>query len=275
MRNTFVSSIRWVAASLVVALFGSAVSAQTVYSDNFQSYSTGAPPVAFTSTYTFVANNVVNGLNPSQVYSLTRDISADLGGSQTQHPAIGTSANTGHPGFFDHTFGDARGLFMAVNGGVASSIYRTASTFAVTPNTDYVFSMWMNSWTNAGLPTFGRVDVQLLGDVSNLTGNFLDAPPVGAYITWNSQPTWTLRTFAFNSGNNSSFTLDILDVITDVDGNDFSIDDISISAVPEPAAVALSGLGIAGVGAAVYSRVRARQRRRMLAKKHAAEAIKA
>ncbi len=264
MRKSFMSSLRWAAASLALVFAGS-VNAQTVYSDNFQSYNPLVQPVAFTSTYTFVANNVINGMNPSNVYSVTSNLATDLGGGQTQHPAIGAQGTTSNPGFFDHTFGNAEGLYLAINGGAASSVYR-ANGIAVTPNTDYVFSVWLNSWTNAGAPTFGRLEVQLLGDVSNITGNFVDAPAVGGYNTWGQA--WTLATFAFNSGNNTTFDLDMLNVNTDIDGNDYSIDDISISAfaVPEPASIALAGLGAVGLGAAVWSKVQ-KNRRRKLAKK--------
>ncbi len=267
MRKSFMSSLRWAAASLAL-VFAGAVQAQTVYSDNFQSYNPLVQPAAFTSTYTFVANNVINGMSPANVFSVTSDLSADLGSGQTQHPAIGTSANTGHPGFFDHTFGNANGLYLAVNGGAASSIYR-ANGIAVTPNTDYVFSIWLNSWTNAGDPTFGRLEVQLLGNNSNITGNFVDAPVVGLYPTWGLN--WTLATFAFNSGSNTTFDLDLLNVNTSADGNDYSIDDISISAfaVPEPASIALGSLGAVGLGAAVVSKVRNSRRRKLASKKQA------
>jgi hypothetical protein len=261
MRKSIMSSLRWAGAALAL-VFAGAVQAQTVYSDNFQSYNPTVQPAAFSSTYTFVANNVINGMNPANVYSVTSDLSANLGSGQTQHPTIGANGTTGNPGFFDHTFGNASGLYLAINGGAASSVYR-ANSIAVTPNTDYVFSVWLNSWTNAGNPTFGRIEVQFLGNASNVTGQFVNAPPVGGYNTWGQA--WTLATVNFNSGTNTTIDLNLINAETAADGNDYSIDDISLSVlatVPEPASIALAGLGFVGLSAAVVSKVNSRRRRK-------------
>lgn len=264
------SSFRWVAAGLAIAFLGSSVNAQTVYLDNFQA------AVPFTSSYTQVSNLLVNGMSPAGVYSVTPNLARDLGGGQTQHPAIG-SAPPGH-NFFDHTFNDASGLYLAINGDAATSVY-TSNSFSVDPNTDYVFSVWLNSWTYAGLPTFGRLDVRLQGNNTNLGSiGFADAPATTSdYNTWGAASLWTNVTIAFNSGNNTSLTLDLLNVNTAIDGNDYSIDDISIAAVviPEPGVIALGSIGAAGFGAAIYSKVRARRRRKMLAQQKKLEAAKA
>ncbi|HQR06982.1 MAG TPA: hypothetical protein PLN21_09180 [Gemmatales bacterium] len=268
------SSFRWVAAGLAIAFGVSSVSAQTVYSDNFQ-YGTPNGPIPFTSTYTQVNNGLVNGMSPAGVFSVTSDLARDLGAGQTQHPAIG-AAPPGH-NFFDHTFNNSEGLYLAVNGNTATSIY-TSNSFAVQPNTDYVFSVWLNSWTYAGLPTFGRLDVRLTGDVSGLGSiGFADAPMTTSdYNSWGAANLWTQVAISFNSGNNTSLTLDLFNVNTEVDGNDYSVDDISITAaVPEPGVIALGSIGAAGFGAAIYSKIRARRRRKMLAQQKKMEAAKA
>ena len=275
MRTSFVSSLRLVAAGLAMAFGVSTASAQTVYSDNFQYGSPNNPP-PFTTTYTQVNNALVNGMSPAGVFSITPDLARDLGAGQTQHPALG-AAPPGH-NFYDHTFNDASGLYLAVNGNTATSIYGSNS-FAVQPNTDYVFSVWLNSWTYAGLPTFGLLDVRLQGNNSNLGSIGLAQAPATTsdYNTWGAANLWTKVTLAFNSGNNTSLSLDLVNVNTAIDGNDYSVDDIDISVVsiPEPGVIALGSIGAAGFGAAIYSKIRARRRRKMLAQQKKLEAAKA
>ena len=278
MRKSFMSSLRWIAGALALVAGANVANAQIVYSQNFQGESTTTAPVSWTSTYNFVSNTVGNGMNPSQTYSITNNLArnnGDFNNPVTQHPNIQSSEpnifGQGNP-FFDHTFGDNSGLYLALNGGAATSVYRTVNTFGVVANTDYVFSIWMTSWTNAA-NNFGQLDVQLIGDVSTLASNFVTAPDPGGPSGWGQ--VWVQRTFAFNSGNNTSFTLDLVNVNTDVNGNDFSVDDISIfaAAVPEPTSIALGSLGAIGLGSAVFAKVRASRRRRVLAKQNT-EAVK-
>jgi hypothetical protein len=269
-------SMRWVIATLALVSFAGSIHAQVAYSDNFQYPFPNNPP-PFSTTYTQVNNGTINGMQPAGTFSITSDLARDLTGGptfQTQHAAL-----TGDPNqhrFFDHTFGTAQGLYMAINGDAATLIYGKTG-IAVTPNTDYVFSVFMNSWTFAGTPTFGRVRVNLGGN-NTVIGDigFADAPATTSdYNTWGNVALWTERTIAFNSGNNTLIDLNIFNVNTEIDGNDYSIDDISIAAVPEPTAVALGGLGALGIGTAVYTKIQARRRRKLLAKKHAEEAKKA
>lgn len=273
MRTTHLSSLRIAAIALALGLCVNGIQAQTVYSDNFQyGNPNGAPP--FSSSYTQVSNNLINGMEPAGTFSITPDLARDLGSGQTQHPALNGSP-TAHR-FFDHTFGNAEGLYLAINADAATNIYGVTG-IAVATNTDYVFSVWMNSWTFAGQPTFGRVRVNLAGNNSAIGDiGFADAPPTTSdYETWGNVNNWTQRLLTFNSGNNTSIDLSIFNEITLLDGNDYSIDDISIfAAVPEPTAFALGSLGAAGIGALVASKVRHNRRRKMLAKQRKEEALK-
>lgn len=262
MRNPL-SYLRGSVAVLALSLSFSMAQAQTVFSDNFQYGAPNNPP-PFTSTYVQVSNNLVDGMQNAGTYSITPDLARSLNAfNQTQHPALDGSPSAHR--FFDHTFGTAEGLYLALNGDTATNIYGVTS-IAVTPNTAYVFSVWMNTWTFAGDPTFGRIRVNIGGNNSAIGDiGFANSPPTTSdYNTWGNVANWTQTTMAFNSGNNTLIDLTIFNVNTDANGNDYSIDDISIfTAVPEPTAFALSGLGLAGIGTAVYSKIRARRLRRL------------
>jgi hypothetical protein len=255
--TTLLRTHRFLSACLVLLSCGIA-SAQTVYSDNFQ-YANPNGPVPFITTYTQVANNLINGMTPAGVFSITPNLAANLDGlGSTQHPAIAAADQPGGHNFYDHTFGNASGLYMAVNGGATTTVYGV-NGIAVTPGTDYNFSVFLNSWTSAGNPTFGRLEVF----VNGVSIGFVDAPPVGPYSEWGIP--WTERILAFNSGASTSIDLAVVNTIDSADGNDFSIDDISIFAVPEPSVIAFSGLAMAGAVGYGYRRLKTRRIRRRVA----------
>lgn len=265
MRTSFMSSSRWALAAFLLTALSSSASAQTIFFDNFQ-YANPNGALPFTTTYGHIVNTVPNGLAPLGSFMISNDIAADLGGGIAAHEIIPVAGN-GNPNFFDHTFGNAEGLYMAVNASGATNIYGR-SGIAVTPNQEYRFSVWLNSWTNLD-GFFGQLDVQITGNNTGLlaANPALVAPTVGDYPAWGQN--WTERTFVFNVGDNTSISFEMINLFTNALGNDYQIDDISIVAVPEPSAIALSGLGIAAVGAAVYNRVQARRRRKLRAKQKA------
>ncbi len=228
--------------------------AQIVYSDNFQ-YGNPNGALPFSTSYAHVANNLINGMLPASVFSITPDLAADLGGGQTQHPNINSTDHN----FFDHTFQNAEGLYMAVNGGNPGNIYNIA-TIAVTPQTDYTFSIFLNSWSNGGNPTFGQVEVF----INKVSIGIVTAPAVGEYPTWGLASNWTERTLSFNSGDEALIELELRNVLSDADGNDYSIDDISIFvSIPEPSVIPLAAIGILGGAGYGYRRFQARKARRM------------
>jgi hypothetical protein len=259
------SSTRWAIAALLLTSLASSASAQTVFFDNFQ-YANPNGPLPFTTSYAHIPNTVPNGLAPLGSFMIASNIAADLGGGVAAHEIIPV-AGGGNPDFFDHTFGNANGLYMAVNASGASNIYGR-SGIAVVPNQEYRFSVWLNSWTNLD-GVFGQLDVQITGDNTGLlaANPTLNAPAVGDYPAWGQN--WTEASFVFNVGNNNFISFEIFNVLTNALGNDYQLDDISIVAIPEPSVIALSGLGFTALGAAVYNRIQARKRRKLRAKQQA------
>ncbi len=115
----------------------------------------------------------------------------------------------------DHTTGN--GKFMIINGHPGSGKVIWRQTIEdIQPNTNYYFNAWgmnVNPKTPARLQF--RVNGKATGTVADLRG-----VPVGQWVKFYSNPFW-------NSGDATSATLEIINLETIRDGNDFGLDDIS------------------------------------------------
>ncbi len=148
---------------------------------------------AFTSDYTFS-----NNLQPEGRYSVVAD------------------ASTTHPSFdgFDHT-NPPTGQFMVVNGAGTPGVDVWCQTVPVTPNTDYAFSTWVSS-VAPGSPASLQFSIN---------GTPLSVP----FTAPNTVNTWVQFFATWNSGNNTTATICILNQNTTLSGNDFGLDDIVFS----------------------------------------------
>jgi len=122
------------------------------------------------------------------------------------------------PSFGDHTTGS--GLMMALNGATANGPVVWKQTVGVTPNTGYLFSMWISSWWNTNL---ANLEVLFNGQT------------IGKPVAPSATGVWEQFRVDWNSGQSTSLTIEIVDRQLSYGGNDFAIDDISfgIPAVPE------------------------------------------
>lgn len=113
----------------------------------------------------------------------------------------------------DHTTGN--GNMMLVNGSPTADMNVWKQTVNVTPNTNYAFSTWIQAlWP----PNPAQLQFSINGK---------DA---GSLITA-SLPTcsWTQFYTTWNSGNNTTAVISIVNKNTLVQGNDFALDDISFA----------------------------------------------
>ncbi len=115
----------------------------------------------------------------------------------------------------DHTSGV--GNMMMVNGSPAPNTNVWCQTVNVSPNTDYLFSTWVTPVYAVNLPTLQF----------SINGSPLSTPftPNGPNCNWEEFfTTW-------NAGVNTTANICIVNQNTNINGNDFGLDDISFSPV--------------------------------------------
>jgi len=165
-----------------------------VQNGDFEDGNTG-----FTSSYIFSPGPL--GLQNAGTYAITDD------------------ANYNHNNFFcdnDHTTGS--GNFMAINGSpIPNVVVWSTTVFGVSQNSDYEFSTWISSLhpDSPAILQF-RINGELIGEPFNASS---------VTCVWN-------QFFEhWNSGNNNSAVISIVNQNTAGSGNDFSLDDINFSKV--------------------------------------------
>lgn len=115
----------------------------------------------------------------------------------------------------DHTNGN--GQMLIVNGSTAAGVQVWSQTVSIKPNTDYAFSAWLQAlWSSS------PANLQFFINGTPLAGTFTaTVPPCN----------WAQVYSIWNSGVNTSVTLSIVDLNTNIAGNDFALDDIFFSEV--------------------------------------------
>lgn len=126
----------------------------------------------------------------------------------------------------DHTTGS--GLMMTVNGSTIADKLVWGETINVSPNTLYSFSSWTMS-------CYGESQAQLDVVLNGATLLSYDAPAESGV--------WQQHAVQWNSASATSLSIQIYDRNLSFGGSDFALDDISLSAVPEPSSLACFGIG--------------------------------
>jgi hypothetical protein len=158
----------------------------------------------FTSSYTYAAPSGSATLYTEGKYSVATN----------PH-----SVHDGYDSFVDHT-ANTTGTrnMMVVNGDVVANKIVWSQNITVAKNTNYIFSIWCAS-ANSGNPaqlsfTIGTTTYPLF-QLTSTTG------------LWQN---FTIPT-AWNSGNNTTATISIVNQNTIANGNDFALDDIVFAPV--------------------------------------------
>lgn len=126
--------------------------------------------------------------------------------------------------FPDHT--DGTGNMLIANGSITGGVV-WSQVVSVVPSSNYTFSFWAASAYSQAPAT---LRVRFNGDQVGLNMGLSSTPGL-----------WLQYSGVWSSGANTSATIEIDDLVLVGDGNDFTIDDISLT--PEPASCALLAMG--------------------------------
>jgi hypothetical protein len=140
--------------------------------------------------------------------------------------------DSGGYSYNDHTSGS--GYMMMVNGSSSLDVTVWQQSVLVQQNTDYVFSYYLSSWSQ-------NYPAQLR---SYINGSSIGSDAVASL----TEGYWKPISYNWNSGNNTSAIIQLVDMDYHIGGNDFALDDINLSVVPVPGALVLGGLGAGIVG---------------------------
>ncbi len=131
----------------------------------------------------------------------------------------------------DHTSGT--GKMLVVNGATDGDYFLWQQSVSVSPATQYTFSAWVSTAV-AGGPA-----------VLSLAVN---GTQLGSPFTAPADPgTWDNWSISWSSGGATEADIRIFNLNLSEYPNDFYVDDISFSAVPEPSSFALLALSLAAV----------------------------
>ncbi|MBI3233199.1 MAG: T9SS type A sorting domain-containing protein [Bacteroidetes bacterium] len=114
----------------------------------------------------------------------------------------------------DHTSGN--GKMMIINGTNPGTFYN--QNISVQQNTCYRITVWLNNIVSSQYPNLAEAQIRY-----NLNGTTYSSTTASF-----SPDQWIKMEIVWNSGNNITLNLQLEDIQTNQNGNDFAIDDISV-----------------------------------------------
>jgi gliding motility-associated-like protein len=186
----------------------------------------GATPVSYTLVvYSFLDTNLVLNGDFEQGYVNFTTPGYTLNCNYPSSPGqvcVCTNPSIKHPNLFqtDHTTGTGYMLYVDPLTTAGLPVWR--QTVNVAPNRNYLFEGWLN---NASLPTIAGPDPNIVQLQINNT--LLGQPGMADRVP----DIWVPFSAVWNSGANTTATLEIVNLNPTHGGNDYVLDDISLRAV--------------------------------------------
>jgi len=121
----------------------------------------------------------------------------------------------------DNTSGSPDGAFLVINGGTTQGAF-FSEEITLTANTDYDFGFHSaNAILQTGTPQNPfEVGMRVFDSEGNLVATIQDGPQTDS--------DWVNHSSAFNTGAETTFTIEVFNISTEASGNDFAIDDIYV-----------------------------------------------
>ncbi len=198
------------------------------------------------------SNNIVteefDGTFGSSNKSVCRDLQTAVSGvgyrfnctsDEGVYAVINGRNDSHHPHFNDmvgHTTGTLDDNFLAVNGNTNVGIFYQKELNLKT-DTDYNFSTWVANVAPNGNRYPAEVGIRIKDNNGNTVANYTTGR-----IT--DSKTWKETSGIFNTGSKTKYKIEIYNITRAAAGNDFAIDDISISEVGSQGCVDTDGDGI-------------------------------
>jgi hypothetical protein len=113
----------------------------------------------------------------------------------------------------DHTTGTGN-MLIANGGNTALRVWFTTAPISVVPNTTYFFEAWILNWSTTSV---GQFTARLTFRANGVDLATASATGVG---------TWTPVSTMWNSGSNTTVSLELFDSTATTAGNDFAVDDV-------------------------------------------------
>lgn len=220
---------------------------------------TAALAVSIPTAASAADNLVLNGDFEAGNTGFTSDYAYSPGGNGTEAQyTVRSDPYPWNPYFIsvaDHTSGVGQQMFVGNGAPTAGQIVWQSPVIAIASLTDYFFEAFvMNVCCNTGYPG-ANSDPLLTFSVSLDGGARQDLATLG--LDGSEAGVWKGLSSTFNSGAATNAQLYLINANTIRAGNDFAVDDISLStesivnSVPEPATWAMMILGFGMVGGAV------------------------